>query len=46
MCEIHVRFEGAVLMEEGDGMPENYECLHCKNGETNQKWLDKTLKKN
>ena len=45
MCEIHVRCEGAVLMEEGDEMPENYECHRCKNGETNQKWLEETLTK-
>ena len=45
MCEIHVRCEGAVLMEEGDEMPENYECHRCKNGETNQNWLEETLTK-
>ena len=44
-CSIHIRCEGIALIAEDEEMPDNYECVKCKEGKGNKDWLENTLEK-
>ena len=44
-CRIHTRCEGIALIEKGEDMPENYECVKCEDKNPNEEWIEEALKK-
>ena len=43
-CEIHLRCEGLVPINEDEKMPENYTCTSCEKDSGNKSWLEDKLK--
>ena len=43
-CNIHVRCEGLVPVDENERMPENYLCHSCRSETGNKSWLEQKLK--
>ena len=43
-CRIHTRCEGLAPIDDGEEMPEDYECVKCRKKVSNEEWLEDALK--
>ena len=43
-CRIHTRCEGLAPIDDGEEMPEDYECVKCRKKVSNEEWLEHALK--
>ena len=43
-CRVHTRCEGIAPIDNGEEIPNDYECVKCKKKVSNEEWIEGALK--